>query len=97
MDALDSPVGDVFVPLDVRFAAERIRFILDDSAASLIVTLSFYTPSFAGTDLPLLVLDALEEDYARFPARRLARRSSDPEDDALAYTRRMTASKISNC
>ncbi len=80
-----SKVGAVFVPLDTSFPVDRIQFILEDSGASLIVTLSVYTTQFKGIDLPLLALDAIEDGCARHSSKRLSSLQHELEEDALAY------------
>lgn len=80
-----SKVGAAFIPLDVGFPVERVRYILEDSGASCVVTLSFYTQQFNDSELPVLALDAAEEEYARLSGRRLALGRDQLDDDALAY------------
>ncbi|HEX7334471.1 MAG TPA: amino acid adenylation domain-containing protein [Pyrinomonadaceae bacterium] len=49
--------GGVYVPLDAEYPAERIAFMLKDSAISMIVTQAKFWPRFDSTDVLLVNLD----------------------------------------
>lgn len=52
-------LGACYVPVDPRYPAERLRYILDDAAARLLVTEAAVADAFAGVATPMLHLDNL--------------------------------------
>ncbi|HET7464935.1 MAG TPA: amino acid adenylation domain-containing protein, partial [Longimicrobium sp.] len=67
--------GGAYVPLDPALPDERLRFMIHDSAAALVLAPGAWAPRFAGTGVPVLALD--ERAWARAP-------SADPERAGLA-------------
>jgi amino acid adenylation domain-containing protein len=75
--------GGAYVPLDPAYPRERLAFMLEDTAAPVILTLSSHLPSLPGLEgRQVVVLDHERERIA-------ARSASDPESgagaDHLAY------------
>ncbi|HEU4452036.1 MAG TPA: amino acid adenylation domain-containing protein, partial [Longimicrobium sp.] len=50
--------GGAYVPLDPAYPADRLRYMLGDSAPAALVTQSSLAGTFAGLDLPVVELDA---------------------------------------
>lgn len=80
-----SKAGCVFVPLDPGFPPNRIAFIAKDSGVSMVATLSIYSAFFSELDLPILALDAVNEEFEKLPATRLPNANSKGVGDALSY------------
>ncbi len=53
--------GGAYLPLDPSFPAERLAFMLEDSKASIVLTLSTLLPEMPKTDAQVICLDALDE------------------------------------
>ncbi|MEW6028989.1 MAG: amino acid adenylation domain-containing protein [Chloroflexota bacterium] len=53
--------GGAYLPLDPSFPAERLAFMLADSNASILLTLSTLLPEIPKTDAQVICLDALGE------------------------------------
>jgi non-ribosomal peptide synthetase-like protein len=56
--------GAAYVPLDANHPAERVRFILGDAGASLVVTHLRFADRFADGAIPTLVLDGTRAEAA---------------------------------
>ncbi|HST62734.1 MAG TPA: amino acid adenylation domain-containing protein, partial [Longimicrobium sp.] len=50
--------GGAYVPLDPAYPADRLRYMLEDSAPAALVTQSSLAGTFAGLDVPVVELDA---------------------------------------
>lgn len=73
--------GGAYVPLDASYPKERLLFILNDTKATCLITLSTtqpQLPDYAGT---FLLLDTLQEVLAQQPNTNLAL----PSGNSLAY------------
>ncbi|HEU0053621.1 MAG TPA: amino acid adenylation domain-containing protein, partial [Longimicrobium sp.] len=68
--------GGAYVPLDPGYPAERLEFMLADSAPAAVLTQGPLRGLVAGADAPVLLLDAAEPEWAEQPA-------TDPERGAL--------------
>ncbi len=64
-------INAAYVPLDVCFPEDRIRYIAEDAAVSMIVTLSRHTENLKALTTPLLCIDQSEEDIQAEDAARL--------------------------
>jgi amino acid adenylation domain-containing protein/thioester reductase-like protein len=53
--------GGAYLPLDPSFPAERLAFMLEDSNASIVLTLSALLPEMPKTDAQVICLDALAD------------------------------------
>ena len=74
--------GAAYLPLDPAYPAERLAYMLRDSAAALVLSEGHLAARFAAGSLPLLRLDAEWPTIARQPTQNLER----PHDPArLAY------------
>jgi amino acid adenylation domain-containing protein len=74
--------GGAFVPLDPNYPAERLRFMLEDSAPRLLLTQPHLRDTLPGK-IPQLVLDP---DWEAIAAERADRPRGSPALDSLAYT-----------
>ncbi|MGE0158278.1 MAG: amino acid adenylation domain-containing protein [Gemmatimonadales bacterium] len=59
--------GAAYVPLDPTHPADRLRYILDDSAVTCVLTLDRFRTQLSDGSAPLVTLDALTEGLASFP------------------------------
>lgn len=57
--------GASYVPLDVKYPGERIRFMIEDAKLSLVVTESALAAAFAETRVALVCLDSAAESIAK--------------------------------
>ncbi|WP_186032346.1 non-ribosomal peptide synthetase, partial [Burkholderia gladioli] len=74
--------GGAYVPLDPSYPRDRLEAMLEDAAPAVVLTQTGLAERLAGTARPILLIDALAEVLADYPA-------SDPEPLAgpghLAY------------
>jgi amino acid adenylation domain-containing protein len=76
--------GGCYVPLDTAHPPERLRFMLEDAAPALLLTLDRHLPLVAGWAGPVLRLDA---DWAGIVARAAEGPAAGADDPAyLIYT-----------
>jgi amino acid adenylation domain-containing protein len=75
--------GGAYVPLDPAYPADRLRYMLEDSAPAALVTQLSLAGTFAGVDVPVVELDAPAPAWARGPETNPARAGLTPEH--LAY------------
>ncbi|HEX9936743.1 MAG TPA: condensation domain-containing protein, partial [Longimicrobium sp.] len=59
--------GGAYVPLDPAYPADRLRYMLEDSAPAALVTQSSLAGTFAGVEVPVVELDAPAPAWARAP------------------------------
>jgi amino acid adenylation domain-containing protein len=76
--------GGAYLPMDLVYPADRLRFMLEDSRARLVLTSVAAAPALAGVDVALFHLDGASE------REELARNSASAPDvasskDDLAY------------
>jgi len=76
--------GATYVPLDPETPLDRVRFILKDSGAKCLITLSGPTDALAD-DIPLLRLDADAPLIARQSADRVSRTETGVSRENLCY------------
>jgi non-ribosomal peptide synthetase-like protein len=76
--------GAAYIPLASETPHERIRFILDDSGAKCLITLSGLTEALADTP-PSLLLDADQSKIAGYPSVRLSRSQTGISRNNLCY------------
>jgi myxalamid-type nonribosomal peptide synthetase MxaA len=74
--------GGAYVPLDPEYPEERLRFMLSDTGAHLLLTETAHAATFAWHDGEVLDLDALPEPGEAPPSPTA---SPDPGPDDLAY------------
>ncbi|HEV3051885.1 MAG TPA: amino acid adenylation domain-containing protein, partial [Longimicrobium sp.] len=75
--------GGGYVPLDPAYPADRLRYMLDDSAPTALITQSSLAGTFAGLDVPVVELDAAAPAWDAYPASDLDQVAVRP--DHLAY------------
>jgi amino acid adenylation domain-containing protein len=75
--------GGAYVPLDPAYPADRLRYMLEDSAPAALVTQSSLAGTFAGLDVPVVELDAAAPAWAQGPETNPACEGLTP--DHLAY------------
>ncbi|HEY0762325.1 MAG TPA: amino acid adenylation domain-containing protein [Pyrinomonadaceae bacterium] len=73
--------GGAYLPLDASYPAERLRYMLSDSEAKLLVT-SVKTEALSGTNVPVLYVEELAEQVA---GQSRARVDSEVGPENLAY------------
>ncbi len=78
-------VGAAYVPLDANHPPERIRFILADAGASLVVAHLRLADRFAGCETPRLDLDGMRADIAALDDAPLTESERPPASGALCY------------
>ncbi|MCC6569045.1 MAG: acyltransferase domain-containing protein, partial [Anaerolineales bacterium] len=71
--------GGAYLPLDPSFPSERLAFMLEDSNASIVLTLKALLPEMPKTDAQVICLDALDE------AKTKRGKKSKAKPDDLAY------------
>jgi non-ribosomal peptide synthetase-like protein len=76
--------GAAYIPLSPETPLERIRFILNDSEAKCLITLSDLTESLADAPLRLL-LDTHQSEIANCPSIRLSRDQTGVSRNDLCY------------
>ncbi|HST57175.1 MAG TPA: condensation domain-containing protein, partial [Longimicrobium sp.] len=59
--------GGAYVPLDPAYPADRLRYMLEDSAPAALLTQSSLAGAFAGLDVPVVELDAPAPAWAQGP------------------------------
>ncbi len=59
--------GGAYVPLDPAYPADRLRYMLEDSAPAALVTQLSLAGTFAGLDVPVVELDAPAPAWAQGP------------------------------
>ncbi|HEX6747697.1 MAG TPA: amino acid adenylation domain-containing protein, partial [Longimicrobium sp.] len=59
--------GGAYVPLDPAYPADRLRYMLEDSAPAALVTQSSLAGTFAGLGVPAVELDAAAPAWAQRP------------------------------
>jgi amino acid adenylation domain-containing protein len=74
--------GGAYLPLDHRHPADRLAFMLEESAASLVLTQAHLAEPLARLGRPVVVLD---EDPARSADAPPAGRATGPGPEDLAY------------
>ena len=76
--------GAAYIPLDSETPLERLRFILKDSGAKCLITLSGLTESLADAP-PRLLLDTDQSEIANYPSTRLSRDQTGVLRNDLCY------------
>ncbi len=74
--------GAAYLPLDVAYPAERLNFILQDSAAAALIAMSPFARSLSTGALPVIALD---ENHAAIAAASPALPAVALAPDSLAY------------
>ena len=74
--------GAAYVPLDPDYPSERLRFMLDDCGATVLLTDSRIAPSLPGCSARIVCMDADNEDISKQSTENLER---DVSPDDLAY------------
>ncbi|HEX9935769.1 MAG TPA: amino acid adenylation domain-containing protein, partial [Longimicrobium sp.] len=75
--------GGAYVPLDPGYPAERLAYMLSDSAPAVVLAQTHLRDRVEGADVPLLELDAAAPAWADLPATNPARGALTPGH--LAY------------
>jgi amino acid adenylation domain-containing protein len=75
--------GGAYLPLDPAYPADRLRYMLEDSAPAALVTQSSLAGTFAGLDVPVVELDAAAPVWAQGPVTNPVCAGLTPEH--LAY------------
>src|SRR2546425_10170771 len=71
--------GGAYVPIDPEFPAERVRFMLEDTDAVVVLTQKHLAGALPPTDAAILRLDAEECRFAASSERRAERSPMSPE------------------
>ncbi|RDV11083.1 amino acid adenylation domain-containing protein, partial [Pontibacter diazotrophicus] len=74
--------GGAYVPIDPSYPRERIRFMLEDTHASLVLSGSAYTGLFEGEERELILLDTDWDEIAKESTKKPA---VDLQPSNLAY------------
>ncbi len=78
-------VRAAYVPLDANHPPERVRFILSDAAASLVVTHLRLADRFADCETPTLVVDGMRAEIAALDGAPLSDDERAPAPNSLCY------------
>jgi amino acid adenylation domain-containing protein len=80
--------GAAWVPIDPGYPEERVAWLLQDSAAPVLLTESTFLTGFDPATMQVVLLDALpEEEDDGLPAESFAARRAQPQDEAyVIYT-----------
>ncbi len=82
-----SRIGVSWVPLDASFPPERLRFLLADSGAAAVLTVSELTGRFESAGVPVVALDQAQPEIARRSRGGYTSASSDPDPECyVIYT-----------
>ena len=76
--------GAAYIPLDSETPLERLRFILQDSGAKCLITLSGLTEALADAP-PRLLLDTDQSEIAHYPSTRFSRDQTGASRKDLCY------------
>jgi amino acid adenylation domain-containing protein len=74
--------GGAYVPLDPSYPKERLRYILEDTKAPLIITESHLIDQLSGIDIDIVALETAQKTLESYPETNLSE-SSQPHN--LAY------------
>ncbi|HYZ16397.1 MAG TPA: amino acid adenylation domain-containing protein, partial [Candidatus Acidoferrum sp.] len=74
--------GGAYVPLDPQYPDERLRFIIRDSGARVVVTQARLRDRIAGTSVPIILIDGASDESEREPCDAV---SGARGGDAPAY------------
>jgi len=74
-----------WVPLATAFPADRIAYILEDAAISMVVSISLFEERLAAFALPHLLIDRLEDEIAAKPATPLGLDEVGVPTDRICY------------
>jgi non-ribosomal peptide synthetase-like protein len=77
--------GAAYVPLDANHPSDRIRFILSDAGATLVVAHLRLADRFADCAVPTLVLDGTRAEVAALDDAPLAEGERPPDSGTLCY------------
>ena len=77
--------GAAYVPLDANHPPDRVRFILSDAGATLVVTHLRLADRFADCETPTLVLDGARAEVAALDETALADDEAAAEAGSLCY------------
>jgi len=80
-----SKIGAAYVPLDASFPSDRIHFMLDDSAVSVVITLRGFANRFSGVNADVLLLDDCYDEIEMLSASPFKPATNDMVLDPLAY------------
>ncbi len=76
--------GAAYLPVDTRFPASRLAFMIDDARSSLVVTLGAHRGLFPES-VPVLVIDAAAVAVPPVPTVPAVPADADADAEALAY------------
>ncbi len=74
-----------YVPLDANHPPERLRYIIDDAKASLVIAHLRLADRLADCEVPRLILDKTREDLAALDDAPLGERERPASEDGLCY------------
>lgn len=74
-----------WVPLATAFPAERIAYILEDAAISMVVSISLFEARLAEFDLPVVLLDRIEDRIAAEVSTPLGPQEVGQPIDRICY------------
>ncbi len=80
-----SKLGTAYVPLDSSFPPDRIHFMLEDSAVSVVITLRSFANRFAGVNAEIIALDDCYDEIEALSASPFKPASKEIAFDPLAY------------
>lgn len=74
-----------YVPLDAGFPQDRIGFIVSDSEATMVLSLSQYKEHLSALDEPVICLDEAQAEIDKLDGSRLSKEEKGEPTDLLAY------------
>jgi non-ribosomal peptide synthetase-like protein len=80
-----SKVGAAYVPLDTSFPNDRIRFMLEDSAVSVVITLRSFAGRFEGVSAQVVALDECYGEIDQLSSSPFKPVAASIDADPLAY------------
>ncbi|CAG7856332.1 enterobactin synthetase component F [biofilm metagenome] len=80
-----SKLGAAYVPLDASFPAERVQFMLEDSAVSVVITLRGFTGRFKGVKANVIALDDCYDEIEKLSKSPFNPATNERSLDPLAY------------
>ena len=78
-------IGAAYVPLDASFPNDRIAFILEDSEAKGLLSVSRYREKIGEFPVKQVYFDTVQQEIAAKPTARLTAEEAPPHEDQLFY------------
>ena len=78
--------GGCYIPLEPDYPTERIRFIMEDSDAAVLITQTHHLSELAGVDRPIVVIDTVQTELATYPDENILCAANEENLAYIIYT-----------